>query len=261
MTDTDLDRILDGRDDDPTIVEIERPMIWVDSITGPEFFPDIFTLKRYWVTYSVQDAAGISEVWVYKDGNYASPIHYHFVGGTSTAQFRDNLDIGWLDAFDGARFEILTKDMNGNGDYLTLKPPTIFDAVGTFLTSATVMGLGPQRGGMLSGGWYAFRDTVVDLATLFLNPQSIFDGGSAVANAFTTQGITALLGLGKALYEFIDETQKAANPYAAGTADQATFRYSWYAGYIAATIGLSVLGAAAAKAVVQGIKATTVFTK
>jgi len=65
----------------------------------------------------------------------------------------------------------------------------------------------------------------------------------------------------------VNETQAQANPYPYNECatnvwcNHNVFRYSWFAGYVATTIGLSILGAAAAKAVVQGIKASTVFAK
>ncbi len=258
--DTDQDRLLDGADDDPTTVELDRPLIFVDAIWCCLYFQD-WQLKRYKVTYSVYDTAGLDVAVVYKDGNHESPVQTHPLDGATSGQFTDDFDVGWDDPFNGARWEIYATDLNGNVDFITLQQPTIFDAVGNFLTSASVTTLGPSEGGKLSGGWYALRDTVVDLATLFLDPGSIFDGGRAVGDAFASQGIGALVDLGKALYEYIDASQEAANPFEDGTVDHATFRYNWYAGYIATTIGLSLLGAAAAKAVVQGLKASTVFAK
>jgi hypothetical protein len=73
--------------------------------------------------------------------------------------------------------------------------------------------------------------------------------------------VDALVELATKLYEFIDATQEEANPFPDGGEEHTTFRYFWYAGYIATTIGLSLLGAAAAKAVVQGLKASTLLSK
>ncbi len=220
--DTDQDRLLDGADDDPTTVELERPLIFVDAIWCCLYFQD-WQLKRYKVTYSVYDTAGLDVAVVYKDGNHESPVQTHPLDGATSGQFTDDFDVGWDDPFNGARWEIYATDLNGNVDFITLQH--------------------------------------VDLATLFLDPGAIFDGGRAVGDAFASQGIGALVDLGKALYEYIDASQEAANPFEDGTVDHATFRYNWYAGYIATTIGLSLLGAAAAKAVVQGLKASTVLSK
>lgn len=257
--DTDGDHLPDASDADPTIIEIEKPLISVDAISDPEFFVD-WQLKRYHVTYSSRDAAGLDRVLVYKDGNYDAPTVTHYANGATAAQYTDNFDVGWLDAFDGAKWEIAAWDVNGNADYITLQQPTVFDAVGNFLTSATVSTLGPTQGGQLSGGWYAFRDTVVDLATLFLDPGSIFDGGQAVADAFSTNGLQAIVDLGESLFEFIDASQIAANPYAESECTTNAgcnfnlFKYNWYAGYVGATLGLSWVGATAAKALVKGLK-------
>jgi len=265
-TDTDGDRLPDGVDDDPTIVELGKPLISIDWISPPEYLVG-WSLKRHWIRYSVYDSAGIDRVSVFKDDNFNAPVHTQYLYGSSSGQYTDNFDVGLLDAFDGARWDIYAWDVNGNRAEISLQQPTIFNAIGNFITSASVWGLGPESGGKLSGGWYAFRDTVVDLATLFLNPGAIFDGGKAVGDAFRSQGLGALVALGQALYAFIDGTQRSANPYSeseCATNFQCnfnTFRLNWYAGYIATTIGLSIVGAAAAKAVVQGIKTSQVLAK
>lgn len=71
----------------------------------------------------------------------------------------------------------------------------------------------------------------------------------------------ALVDLVTAVVGYVDGMQEASNPYGSGTADHDVFRLHWYTGYATTTIGLSVLGAGAAKAVVQGLKASTVLSK
>jgi len=266
--DTDGDLLREGYDDDPTITELQGPDLLITDLTPNnqcQLFVD-WNIKRCWVTYSVYDLAGVDRVAVYKDGEYDRPVAVHPVGSQS-AQFSDRLDVGFADAFNGARWEIVAYDRNGNSNYVTLEQPTVLDAIGNWITSITVEFLGPELGGLLSGAWYAFRDAVSDLATLFLEPQAIFDGGSAIAGAFQARGLDALVELGKALFEFIDATQSRANPYAAAECESNllcnhnVFKFRWYAGYVAGTIGLMFVGVGLARAVTAGVKATQVFAK